>query len=413
MQVVVIPNHRVPVVTHMVWYRIGAADEEMGKSGLAHFLEHLMFKGSEHVPPGEFSRRVKALGGQDNAFTSWDYTAYFQSIAVQYLETVMTMEADRMKALLVPEEEFESERSVVIEERRQRTENDPRSFFSEYMDASLFVNHPYGKPIIGWMKEVEAVKREAVIDFHDKYYAPNNAILVVSGDITAEALKPLAEKTYGLIPAKDIPERHWPDVPPLVGRPVLTLHHRAVREPTFERIYRVPSYNQSKEEALAFQVLEEILGGGPSTRLYRALVVEQKKAVNIRFNYRGDAFSYGSITVNAVPTPGVTMADLELALDATLRDFAGNGVGDAELLAAKQRLMDQAIYARDSLSGPAMIVGRSMISGTPLEDIENWPALIAGVTAEQVKDVAVRYLAPGADESNSYVTGYIFPEAKE
>jgi len=188
MQVVLVRNTRAPVITQMVWYKVGAADEQSGKTGLAHFLEHLMFKGSDNVPPGELSKRVRALGGNDNAFTSQDYTAYFQSIAVQHLETVMQMESDRMKSLLIPAEEFEAERQVVLEERRQRTENDPRSHLYEQMRYALFPGHPYATPVIGWEQDIKSLTRQDALDWHKKWYNPANSILVVSGDFTAEAL---------------------------------------------------------------------------------------------------------------------------------------------------------------------------------------------------------------------------------
>ena len=218
MQVIVIPNHRIPVVTHMVWYRVGAADELPGLSGMAHYFEHLMFKGTKKLEPGEFSRTVKMLGGRDNAFTGQDYTAYFQSIAVEHLEKVMRMEADRMFNLAPPADHFASEKNVVLEERRQRTENNPKGLFGEQLRNLLFVNHPYGTPTIGWMDEIERYEWTDVKGFYEQWYAPNNAIVIISGDITVEEFKPLAEKIYGTLPAKKLPKRSRPNIPPAIGK---------------------------------------------------------------------------------------------------------------------------------------------------------------------------------------------------
>lgn len=256
LQVVVIPNHRAPVVTHMLWYKVGAADELPGASGMAHYFEHLMFKGTETLEPGEFSKTVKKLGGNDNAFTGQDYTAYFQSVSVEHLPKVMQMEADRMFHLSPPPDHYLSEKNVVLEERRQRTENDPQSLFSETMISALFINHPYGTPIIGWMEEIRGYEWKDVKTFYDRWYAPNNAILVVSGDITAEELEPMAEKFYGHLPVKPIPPRARPDVPPAIGQTKMTLRHPSIRQRTFQKIFLMPSARQNKEDSLALQLLQ-------------------------------------------------------------------------------------------------------------------------------------------------------------
>ncbi len=413
MRVVSIPNHRAPVVTHMVWYRVGAADEAPGQSGIAHFVEHLMFKGSENVPPGEFSKRVRALGGNDNAFTAQDYTAYFQSIAVENLETVMTMEADRMKGLLFPEEGILSERNVVVEERRQRTENDPRGYFFEQMRAMLFVNHPYGNPVIGWFHELDILNKEAVQSFYKKWYAPNNALLIVSGDITMKELRPLAEKTYGLLPSRDVPERQWTEVPPLLGKPHLTLHHPTIRQSSLTRLYRMPSYQQNKDDSLALQVLESIMSDGSTSRFYKSLVVEKKLATGIQFSYNASAFSDGTATLSATPADGISLEKLDKTLDDEWRKLLTGGVTAEELRSAKDRMQDAAIFARDSLAGPAMIFGHELITGTTIDDVEYWPQMIESVTAEQIQDVANRFLNPDNRDKKPYVTGYLLPQEEE
>jgi len=268
MQVVVIPNARAPVVTSMVWYRVGAADEPQGLSGMAHYFEHLMFKGTDTYAPGEFSRIVKKLGGNDNAFTGQDFTAYFQSISVDHLEKMLAAEADRMVNLKVPASHFDSEKKVVIEERRQRTENDPKGLFGEQLRSALFVNHPYGTPIIGWMNEIEGYEWADVKKFYDRFYAPNNAILIVSGDITAQKLRPLAEKHFGTLEPKEELTRNRPKVPPAIGETILTLTHPTIHQQSGSKILIAPSFKNNKKDSLALQLLQEILSGSSTTRLY-------------------------------------------------------------------------------------------------------------------------------------------------
>ncbi|MCI5059867.1 MAG: insulinase family protein [Alphaproteobacteria bacterium] len=409
LEVVVIPNHRAPVVTHMLWYRVGAADELPGLSGMAHYFEHLMFKGTKKLEPGEFSRTVKKLGGNDNAFTGQDYTAYFQSISVEHLGRMMKMEADRMQNLNPPEADFISEKKVVLEERRQRTENDPRGLFTEQMRSSLFVNHPYAIPTIGWMDEIKTYEWEDVKSFYETWYAPNNAVLIVSGDITAKELKPLAQKTYGKIKAKKLPERMRPKVASAIGETKMTLEHKAIHQPYFQRLYLAPASSKFKEDALALYVLEEIVSGGPTARLYKNLVVEQKKAVSVGMSYSGDSLDYGTIWFSATPATGVSVENLEHLVDQEIVKVIKDGVTEDEVKDAIQRLQDQAIYARDSLAGPAMIFGHALTTGSTIDDIENWPEDIARVTAEQVQEVTQKYLSPYNPWIRPPVTGYVFP----
>lgn len=407
MQVVVIPNTRAPVVTHMVWYKVGASNEIAGKGGLAHFLEHLMFKGSDHVPPGEFSKRVRALGGNDNAFTTQDYTAYHQSIAVTNLETVMDMEADRMKGMLLPPAEFDSEKKVVLEERAQNTETDPRAHFLEQMRYALFPAHPYGTPVIGWKQDIEALTRDDAMNFHKLWYAPNNAILVVAGDMTAAKLKPLAEKYYGSIPSNPVPKTVFPEVNAFPGQVSMTLRDPRIHQEQLFRLYRAPSSITSREEALALQVLEEILSGNASTRLYKSLVVEQKIATSASLGYSGGARDLSTITVSMIPAKNVSMLTLESAFDTEIAKLVSGGVDAKELADAKMRMKDSADYARDSLSGPARVVGSALAIGMTLDDVEYWPYDIDKVTAEQVKSVAEKYLLSDTTHKPAYVTGYV------
>ena len=404
MQVVLVPNHRAPVALQMVWYKVGRTDEVTGRSGLAHFLEHLMFKGSEHVPPGELSKRIRAMGGNDNAFTTHDFTAYFQTIAVARLEDAMEMEADRMRSILLPPDQFESERQVVLEERRQRTENDPRSYFMDQLRYALFPGHPYSVPVIGWESEIKALSRDDAKAWHDKWYTPNNAVLVVTGDLTLDQLKPIVERTYGTIPTRPVMREVMPGVNEFPGNTVLTLRDPRIREPQFVRLYRVPSFPQNKQEALALDVLQEIMSGNSSARLYQSLVVKQKIATSASFGYDDSSRGTAMFSASVSPAQGKTDDDAEI------KKLAEGGVTVTELSEAKTRIRDSIAFMHDSLSAPAHAIGQSLINGVSLDDIEYWPDLIDTVTAEQVKAVAQKYLLPSnkPDQKPNYVTGYIY-----
>lgn len=409
LQVVLIPNHRAPVAMQMVWYKVGRADEVSGKSGLAHFLEHLMFKGSKNVPPGELSKRIRAMGGEDNAFTTDDFTAYHQTIAVDKLEAAMTMEADRMRSILLPPDQFEHERQVVLEERRMRTENDPRSYFMDQIRYALFPGHPYAIPIIGWKPEIEKLTIEDARAWHDKWYTPNNAILVVTGDLTLEQLKPIVARTYGTIPSRPLKRVEFPTIAEFPGVNRMTLRDPRVREPLFIRMYRVPSFTQNKQEALALDVLQEIMSGNSSTRLYQSLVVGQKVATSANFGYDDTSRSTTIFSASVAPAEGKTLEQAEAAIDAEIKKLADNGVTPEELASAKTRIRDSIDFLHDSLATPAQVIGQALASGISLDDIEYWPDEVDTVTADQVKAVAVKYLLPRtqADDKPNYITGYV------
>lgn len=411
MQVVVIPNHRAPVVSHMVWYKVGAADEPQGDgvSGAAHFLEHLMFKGTKAIAPGQFSKIIRAKGGEDNAFTSWDFTAYFQSVAKDLLPMVMAMEADRMINLSLPEKEVLSEREVIIEERRQRTDNDPKALFSEQMRAVLFATSPYAVPIIGWRDEMPKLVRAHLEAYYKTWYAPNNAILVVSGDVTMDQVRPLAEKYYGIIPAYKVPDHIRPSSPDFSAPAVLTLHDETIRQSVFLRAWRAPSQMQDKPTADALSVLQETLGGGAATQLYQSLVVRQKLATSVDLSYEGEARGEGSIWFYASPAEGVSLPELESSIEKEFRNLIVSGVPASEIDKAKTRLINSAIYARDSVVGPAMTIGQTLAMGGTLEDAEYWPQRIKAVEKEDVDRVLKTYLDPD-HPLHAPVTGYLLPQ---
>ncbi len=394
MQVVVIPDHRAPVVTHMVWYRVGAADEPRGQSGVAHFLEHLMFKGTEKIAPGEFSRIVARHGGQDNAFTSQDYTGYFQRIAKDRLPLVMEMEADRMSNLQLSDEHVLPERDVVIEERRSRVDNEPASRFGEQLDATFYLSHPYGQPVIGWMHEIEALDREKAIAFYERYYTPNNAILIVAGDVTEQEIRPLAERIYGQIPVRaEVAPRQRPKEPPHEAAQRLTLKDPRVTTPLLRRQYIVPSYSTAEPgEAEALDLLGHILGGGTTSRLYRELVVEDQIASYAAAWYAGDYLDSGTFNFYAGALEDSTLEDVEARMDAVIADVLQNGVTEEEVELAKNSLIADTIYAVDSQARLARIFGVALTSGQTVEDVQTWPDRMERVTKDQIEDVARRYL---------------------
>ncbi|MEK0084227.1 M16 family metallopeptidase [Benzoatithermus flavus] len=405
MEVVVVSNHRAPVVAHWVWYRVGSADSPLGKSGLPHFLEHLMFKGTREIPPGEFSKIVARHGGNDNAMTSYDATAYYQMIAKDRLELVMAMEADRMVNLDLSDEHVYPERDVILEERRSRVDNEPSSLLGEQLMAAQYLHHPYRLPVIGWFHEIASYTREDALDFYRRWYTPNNAILIVAGDITAEELRPLAERTYGRIAPRELPPRVRVAEPPQHAERRVVLHHERVRQPSFVRSYLAPSFNsEGKEHAYALEVLAEILGGGGTSRLYRSVVVEEGLAAGAGAFYRGISLDATTFRLYASPRPGVDMAALEAAMDRQVERVLEGGVEAAELKRTKQRMLAEAVYARDSLGGAARIFGSALTSGLGVTDVEAWPARIAAVSEEQVH-AAARFVL----RREHAVTGLLLP----
>ncbi|MEP9350228.1 pitrilysin family protein [Xanthobacter sp. KR7-225] len=405
LEVMVIPDHRTPVVTHMVWYKVGSADEQPGKSGIAHFLEHLMFKGTEAHPQGQFSDTVARLGGQENAFTSTDYTAYFQRVAKQHLAKVMEFEADRMTGLKLSDEVVLPERDVVLEERRMRTDSQPGARLSEAMQAASYVNHPYQHPIIGWEHEIKQLNREDALAFYRRFYAPNNAVLVVAGDVAPEEVRALAEQTYGKVKRADTPPRARPQEPEPQAHRRVSLADGRVAQPSLSRSYLVPSYRTAApREAEALDLLAQILGGDQTGRLYRKLVVEKGLAAGAGAWYQGTSFDPTRFAVSATPRPGVTLEDLETALDAVIAEIADKGVDDLELARAKTQLTADAIYSQDNQATLARIYGAAWATGQSADDVREWPARVKSVTADDVKQAARRYLI-----LDRAVTGYLKP----
>jgi len=402
--VVVIPDHRAPVVTHMVWYKAGSAEDPPGKSGIAHFLEHLMFKGTANHPPGELRQRIAEIGGNDNAFTTYDYTAYHQTVAREHLGLMMEFEADRMASLVIDDAAIATEREVIIEERRSRIDNEPGAQLGEAIDAALFQNGRYGIPVIGWAHEMAALDRTDALAFYERYYTPNNAVLVVAGDVTEAEVRRLAEATYGKLPrrAEPPPRIRAREPLPLAARTV-TLADPRVSLPAVRRLYLTPSYgNATPGEAEALDVLGEILGGGTTSRFYRRLVVEKSLAASAGAGYGGGAIGEGSFAMYAVPRDQTSLEALAAEFDAIVQELLDNGVTEDELVRAKRRMITDSIYAGDSQSALARMFGRALASGGSLADVQDWPQRIEAVGAEDILAAARKYL-----DIRRSVTGYL------
>lgn len=390
MDVVVVEDHRAPAVQHMVWYRAGSADEPKGSSGVAHFLEHLLFKATDKLEAGEFSAVVSANGGRDNAFTSYDYTAYFQRVAADRLELMMAMESDRMKNIRLTPENIETERDVILEERNQRTENNPGALFGEQLNAAQYLNHRYGTPIIGWKHEMEQLDLQDALSFYELYYSPNNAILVVSGDVTPEVVKTLAEKYYGAIPANpDLPERLRTEEPSQTAERRLTFRDARVAQPYVSRSYLAPERDSgAQKQAAALTLLSEILGGGTTSYLTEKLQFDSQIATYTGAFYNGTSLDDTTFSLVVVPAAGVSLQDAEDALDLAIADFMVDGVDAEQLDRIKLQLRAEQIYARDNADSVANRYGRALSIGLTVEDVQAWPGVLDAVTADEIMEAA-------------------------
>ncbi len=411
MEVVVLEDRRAPVVVHMVWYRVGAADEPPGKSGIAHFLEHLLFKGTDDLEAGEFSAIVKQNGGSDNAFTSQDYTAYFQRVASDRLDLMMQMEADRMRDLEMTEEDVATERQVVLEERGTRTDSDPNSLFREQRSAAQYLNHPYGIPVIGWRHEMEQLNRDDAFAFYQKYYAPNNAILVVAGDVSPEEVRELAEKYYGpLAPTPGLEARARPQEPPQLVERRLTFVDERIAQPFVSRSYIAPERDQGDQfKAARLKMLASVLGGsGATSVLGRKLQFDTQTAIFVSASYGGVNLDDTTFGLVIAPTPDVSLAEAEAALDTAIAEFIDEGVDPEQFARIKMQLRASQIYADDNIQSLAQLYGGGLTSGLTVEDIEAWPDLLQSITEEDVIDAAREIFV-----KQNAVTGWSMPPADE
>jgi len=408
LQVVVIEDHRTPVVTQMVWYKVGSADETPGKSGLAHFLEHLMFKGTAKHPVGEFSQTVLKIGGNENAFTSTDYTGYFQRVPRDQLPKMMEFEADRMTGLILKDENVLPERDVVLEEYNMRVANNPEARLNEQIMAALYLNHPYGRPVIGWHHEIERLDREDALAFYRRFYAPNNAVLVIAGDVDAKEIRPLVEETFGKVASQpSIPVRRIrPQEPEPVAPRTVTLADPHVEQPTVKRYYLTPSAaTAAPGESAALDVLAQLLGNGSNSYLYRALVVDRPLAVAATAAYQGTSLDPTQFSISVAPRPGVEFSTVEQVVDSVIADITQNPVRAEDLERVKTQLIAEAIYAQDNQAVMARWYGGGLTTGLSVEDIRSWPDRIRAVTADQVRAAAQKWL----DKKRS-VTGYLIKD---
>ncbi len=411
MQVVVVEDHRAPVVMHMVWYKAGSADEPAGVSGVAHFLEHLMFKATDTLESGEFSQIVTANGGQDNAFTSLDYTAYHQRVAADRLELMMQMESDRMVNIRITEDDILTERDVILEERNQRTENSAGALFREQATAAQYMNHRYGVPIIGWKHEMEQLDLEDTMAFYERFYAPNNAVLVVAGDVTPDEVKGLAEKYYGVIPANpDLEERVRPQEPPQLSPRRLQYRDPRVSQEYVSRSYLAPERDSGDQrKAAALMLLANLLGNGPNSVLAKELQFGTQQAVYVTAYYRGLSLDDTTFDLIIVPARGISLEEGEAAMDATVAKFIEDGVDSAHLERIKMQLRASQIYARDQADNVGNRYGRALTSGLTVQDVREWPEILQSITEEEIIAAAKEVF-----DINKSVTGWLMkPEAVE
>ena len=405
LEVVVIEDHRAPVAVQMIWDRIGAADDPRGKSGIAHFLEHLMFKGTDTVAPGAFSATVEAQGGDDNAFTTWDTTAYFQRVAADRLPLMMQMEADRMTHLKMTEDDVTTERQVILEERSQRVDGDPGSLFQEQRQAAQYLSHPYGIPTIGWRHEMEGLTRDDAFSSYRRFYAPNNAVLVIAGDVDPAAVKALAETHYGPIPPSDaIVPRNRPTEPPQLAERRIAMADARVAQPYVVRSYLAPERNAGDQaRAAALTYLAELLGGsGTTSVLARALQFDDPKAVYTSAYYDGSSLDPSTFGLVIVPKPGVTLAEAETAMDAVIAKFLKDGVEPAAFARIQTQLRAGEIYARDNVDGLARRYGEALTTGLTVADVQAWPDILQAVTPDDVMAAAREVL-----DRHKAVTGWL------
>jgi zinc protease len=412
LELVVIPDHRAPVVTHMIWYKVGSADETPGKSGLAHFLEHLMFKGTAKNPAGRFSQWLATIGGPENAFTSNDFTAFYQRTSREHLASLMEFEADRMTGLVLTDNNVLPELQVVLEEWNLRVGNDPGARLGEQVTAALYLNHPYHRPVIGWRNEIVKLTREDALAFYRRFYTPNNAVVVVAGDVSAEEAKQMADATYGKVAQRaEIGPRVRPAEPqpePSAVRHVV-LADRRVAQPSLQRSYLVPSIATAQPgEAEAIEVLVHALGSGSTSRLYRELIADKALASDAGAWYQDAALDMSRLGVYGTPRPGVTLHQLEDAIDGVIAEVIDKGLTPEEIERAKNRMIAAYVYAQDNQASLARLYGAALTTGSSVEEVQSRPERLRAVTAEAVNAAARRWL-----DARRSVTGYLVHDLKQ
>ena len=406
LNVVVIPNHRIPAVSHMLWFPNGGADDPDGRSGLTHFHEHIMFKGTPNFPSGEFESIIAKLGGDHNAFTTYDTTGYYVNIPITALPQIMELEADRIRGIVPSDDDIIKERQVIIEERNMRIENSPKALFREQLRTALFVHHPYGTPLIGWMHEMESLSKHDVLELHEQIYAVNNATLILAGDITEKEAKPLVEKYYGKLKKQKLPARNWNKEPPIRTNKRMVMEHPQVNEPFWQRSYIAPSIRHGEtKHAIPLMVFVGWLGDGHTSYLYQQLVVKQKVATHISAHYSGFSLGPDTLSIRAVPASGVSMEQLEEAIDTALNDALTTTPKAEDIERAQTLLKAGTLYAREGLQGIAYIVGWLKMLGLDANYINQWQHDVDAATIAQMQEAARAVL-----NSRGHVTGTLLPE---
>ncbi len=393
LRVIVKEDHRAPVVVQQIWYKVGSIDEVTGTTGVAHALEHMMFKGTKTVPAGEFSKRIAAAGGRENAFTSTDYTAYFQQLYKSRLPLAMKLEADRMQNLNLTEKEFSKEIKVVMEERRMRTDDNPQARMNEIMMATSYEEHPYHNPVIGWMSDLQKLTVNDVKAWYKKWYAPNNATLVIAGDVNPDEVFALAKRYYGSIPRRALPPRRNAFEPKQVG--IKRVVVKAPAElPRLVMAYHAPVLRDTEHDwkPYALDVLAGVLDGNESARLNQHLVREQQVAISADAGYDDASRGPGLFTLDATPSTGRTVQDVEAALRSQIALLQKDGVSEDELKRVKAQLMADEVYKRDSVFYQAMQIGQLESIGLGYQAIPVMLDKLQAVTAEQVQQVAREFL---------------------
>ena len=404
MQVLVIPDHRAPVVTQMLWFKVGAVDDPPGVSGLAHFFEHMMFRGTKAVPGDLYAQTIAKNGGEENAFTTHDYTAFYEQIASDRLKLAMDLEADRLANLDLSDNNVTTERDVVLEERRMRVENNPQALTTEQMSAALHLSHPYGRPVLGWPEEVRHIDRVSAQDFYKHHYAPNNATLIIAGDVTPDQVRVMAQAEYGKVAARPLQPRAEFAEPRRLTETRMTVMRPDVQVPLLLRSYRVPSYAQAAPgQAESFETLAQIMGGDQTAALYRILVEEKKLATDAGCSYDGYARDAAEFTLYAVPRPGVSLETLEKAVDEVIQGFTAAQAKPSDLVRAKTGLVASVTYRQDSQFSMASAYGQALMIGLTVDDVNEWPNRIRAVNAANVQKAAQGLLKRNA------VTAYLEP----
>ena len=400
MEVVVIENNRAPVVAQMIWYNFGSGIEETGKSGLAHFMEHLMFKGTRKFPDNYYSNYISKIGGSENAFTSYDYTAYYQVFPKSELKKIMKMEADRMTNLTLTEENVEIEKRVILEERFQRIESDPSSKLDESMRSILFPNHYYGRPIIGWRHEIEGLTYDDVLSFYKKNYKPNNAVLVLSGDVDLEKAKKLSKKYFGKIrKGKKEPKLKVMD-PDLNTNIFVTMKHSTVKQPVWKKFYRTISYKSDIDDSIALDMGLKIVASGTSSLLYQKLVEEKKTFSVVGGYYQGLTKGEGNVYLYAISNDKKKSEEIDRIIMKEFKNIINEKLTPKRFEIEKKKYFFDTIYKKDGVLNPAQIYGEALTVGLTMDEIKKWREKVNNISLDDVKKTLDQLY-----ENQNYVIG--------